>query len=183
MVNNSLLFLVGFSGSGKSTIGPLLAEKLKIKFVDLDELTARKERMTVSDIFRKKGEKAFRQAEIKALRDLILNRKSQMVVALGGGTFQNPKTRKITNENGLSIYLSCSRREIYNRLKDNTNRPLLKVKPQKNETEKQALLKRINSLLNQRIKNYNKAAIRVSTSEKNINKIINEIIRKIPKYQ
>lgn len=173
------MYLVGFSGSGKSTIGPLLAEKLKMKFVDLDELVARKERMTISEIFQKRGGRTFRRSEIKALKDLILNGKFQMVVALGGGAFQNPQNRKIISESGISIYLSCSRREIYNRLKDNADRPLLRANPQKNETEKQALLRRIKFLLNQRVKNYNQATVRISTSGKNINKIVNEIIRKI----
>ena len=151
------LFLIGFSGSGKSTIGPLLAKKLKVRFIETDSLMEKQTRITISELFAKKGERYFRRLESEIIRKLVSTR-GHCVIALGGGVFANPANRKLISNAGTTIYLSCSVREIYRRLKNKTDRPLLKG----TRTEK---LNQIKSLLDRRLVSYQLADIRISTSD------------------
>lgn len=158
------LFLVGFSGSGKSTIGPLLARLTRCSFCDLDTGIARAAGMSISDIFGKMGEKSFRALE-KGLLTLELKRRTRpTVLALGGGAFQDREIRQITQQAGVSIYLSCSKAELFRRLKDKTDRPLLQVRPRSGQTLRQARIARIGRLLESRKANYLRADLTVSTT-------------------
>ncbi len=116
------IFLIGFMGSGKSTIGKLLAQRLGWQFVDLDEEIVRHEGMPIEQIFALQGEPYFRRIEGMLLESLLPLR--QTVIALGGGTpAQEPVWRVL--QQGLVVYLRCHPDELFRRLKDDNTRPML----------------------------------------------------------
>lgn len=165
------IVLIGFSGCGKSTIGPQLARKLKLKFVDTDQLIEKQEKKTISEIFKTDGERYFRAIESKVLEKVIAIKK-RSVIALGGGGFQKPANRKLVLENALVIFLSCNQKELYRRLSQKTDRPLL--------PRSAFLLKeKIRRMLAKRINNYQTADLIVSTTDKTIREVVAEITGKI----
>jgi shikimate kinase len=173
------IFLVGFSGSGKSTLGPLLARRLGAEFYDADTLVGQKAGKTIDAIFSDDGEDTFRRLETQVINELINRNEPRMVIALGAGAFEKRKNWNIVKQRGIIIYLSCSLREIYKRLKKNTDRPLLRVSPAKGETQRQAVLKRIKNLLCQRRQTYTQANLIISTTSKSIDETVSQLLRKI----
>jgi shikimate kinase len=120
------VFLVGFMASGKSSVGQELARRLDWDFVDLDARIESRERQTISEIFRDRGEPGFRVAETSALRDLTESLERDTVVALGGGTFAHPNNRELMRP-WTSIFLETPLDELWRRsLEDATKRPLRK---------------------------------------------------------
>jgi shikimate kinase len=118
------LFLVGFMGAGKSTIGPLLARRLNWEFCDLDEQIEEEQKCSVREIFRLQGESRFRDLEAAALR-----RTTQMesiVVALGGGAFTFFQNQEMVRQLGLSIFLDCPLDVALRRCTVNQERPLFR---------------------------------------------------------
>ena len=91
------IYLCGFMGCGKSTIGKLLAQKTGLKFTDLDDYIEKTEKMSIPEIFASKGESYFREKEAKAVKDLSAE---NSVVACGGGTIINDNSARIARENG-----------------------------------------------------------------------------------
>ncbi len=122
----SHLFLAGFAGSGKTTIGKIVARKLKRHFVDLDKFVEKLAQQTITQLMEKKGEPAFRRLESQALARLCDTLKSPTVISLGGGTLLALKNRRVVAQHGISIYLKCSRQELVSRLGKSYDRPLLK---------------------------------------------------------
>lgn len=175
------IFLIGFSGSGKSTIGPLLANKLKARFYDTDNLIEAKARKTISNIFELSGETVFRQLESNVIMNLTKDRKQNRVIALGGGAFQISRIRARVRESGLSVYLSCSLRELYRRLKEKDDRPLLHGHKGKNPLSRQVILNRMSRLLLKRRSNYTKADIRISTTNRTVAEVVRMLSKKIAK--
>lgn len=175
---NRHIVLIGFSGSGKSTIGPLLAAKLKRTFIDIDQRIERQTGSTIEDIFKRGGEKAFRRYEAKTVTEVVGKGRAS-VISLGGGAFESSDIRKIVRERGLVIYLSCSRREIYRRLKDKQDRPLLDVTPLHGQTVREARLAVIGSLLKKRLANYRTADLVISTTGKSPALIVRQLCRQI----
>lgn len=117
-------FLVGFMGSGKSTIGKLLSERLNIKHFDLDDVIQKQENKSISEIFAIKGEDYFRILEKKYLNQLMI--KDQFIISTGGGTPIHNNMIDLMQKNGRCIYLKCSSEILFNRLKKNKNkRPLI----------------------------------------------------------
>lgn len=109
------VFLVGFMGSGKNTVGQELARRLAWDFVDLDARIEARERQTVPEIFRLQGEPAFRLAETSALRDLLTNSLERpVVVALGGGAFAQENNRKLLGP-WASVFLDAPPQELWQR--------------------------------------------------------------------
>jgi len=110
-------------GVGKSTIGILLSEKLKMPFEDLDSKIEKRESLTINEIFNLKGEEYFRKIEeIESLK--IISEKGK-VIALGGGTFVNSKVRKSIKDSCFSVWLDLPSEKIFDRVKKNKVRPLL----------------------------------------------------------
>ncbi|MCM1505773.1 MAG: shikimate kinase [Ruminococcus flavefaciens] len=117
------IFLCGFMGCGKSTIGQILAKKLGCGFCDTDELVVKNQGMTIPEIFSQKGEPYFRTVEAETVKSLC---GKNTVVACGGGAMQNSDTAKAVSENGGTIvYLNVTFEECYNRIKGDTNRPIV----------------------------------------------------------
>ncbi len=117
--------LIGYMGSGKSTVGRLLAEQMNLPFIDLDKLIESHEQMSVADIFRKRDEAYFRQLESKMLKE-ILNLENDFVLATGGGTPCFFDHMNLLNERSVTVYLRCSSEVIESRLKETyEDRPIL----------------------------------------------------------
>jgi shikimate kinase len=119
------IFLVGFMGSGKSTLGRKLAKLLGYEVVDLDKLIELEVGMSISDYFQHHGEDAFRQLEYDMLRNMIYPDK--VVFATGGGTPCYFDTMEWMNRSGVTIYISLNVSALVNRLKNaKSDRPLIK---------------------------------------------------------
>ncbi len=119
------IILTGFMGTGKSTIGKLLAEKLNRSFVDTDVEIVRQAKKTIPEIFERDGEAAFRQLERRVCRFLAGQR--GYVIATGGGMLVDEGNRVVMLASGLVICLNASPEAIHQRLRtDETERPLLK---------------------------------------------------------
>ena len=116
------IFLVGPMGSGKSSIGRLLASKLNLHHFDLDSKIEKHENMTISSIFTKHGEEYFRNLESSMLQKL--SREHEFVMSTGGGCIMRDSNLSILRH-GLVIYLRISIDEQYNRVKNRKHRPLL----------------------------------------------------------
>jgi shikimate kinase len=118
------VFLVGFMASGKSRVGQELARRLDWDFVDLDTRIESRERQTIPEIFRDRGESGFRLAETSALRDLIELLEHETVVALGGGAFAQATNRELLKP-WPSAFLEAPATELWQRsLTDGVDRPL-----------------------------------------------------------
>jgi len=171
------VFLIGFSGSGKSTVCIQLAHLLKAAFFDTDALIEKRERRTITEIFADDGERRFRQLEFREVTNLLHGKRRRKVIALGGGALTNPVTRKVVLSNGIIVYLSCSVREIYRRMKGMTDRPLLNVTPRDGETLRDAHFRRIHRMLDRRQPQYRQADLVYSTTNKQPGQAARDIYR------
>lgn len=118
------IVLIGFMGSGKSTVGRALADELNMGFLDTDEYIEEQAGMTISEIFDKKGESEFRKLETETLIKLC-NSLSNTVISTGGGMPLRTENSRLLKELGRVFYLSAANRVIYDRVKEDTKRPLL----------------------------------------------------------
>lgn len=116
------IFLVGFMGCGKTTVGRATAALLACGFVDLDERIEAHEKMEISRIFEERGEPYFREAEIRVLASLELS--APKVVALGGGTFAFPRNIELVRRLGVSVFLDCPLELLIARCEAFQHRPL-----------------------------------------------------------
>jgi len=124
------LFLAGFMGSGKTTVGRLLADEFGWQFVDLDEVIEKAEGAPIGDIFAKHGEPEFRRIEHEALRAEIraAERGQPRVVALGGGAFAEARNRNMLLTMGTVIWLDAPIDVLLARVENETHRPLARDK-------------------------------------------------------
>jgi shikimate kinase len=120
------IFLVGFMGSGKSTVGRALAEELGWGFADLDEDIEKREGISIVEIFDTRGETEFRRAETAALRERVrlVEGGKPWVVALGGGAFLSEENFQMVSNNGVSVWLDCAFSTVERRLAGHAHRPL-----------------------------------------------------------
>jgi len=140
------LILIGFMGSGKSTVGSELAKALEMNFVDTDHYIENKENMEIKEIFAQKGEKYFRKIESKYVKEI--SKMNNTVISTGGGVVASETNMTLLKRNGYVIYLDCTVECIYNRVSKRNTRPLL------NNVEN--LRARIIELLDARLDNYKK---------------------------
>ena len=163
MESKKNLVLLGFMGSGKSTIGSLLAIKLNLDFIDVDHQLEKEEGISISKIFAVKGEKYFRKIEEKiSIKLLKLNNK---VISLGGGGFINNNIQGIVLKDSVSFWLNWKNSTLVNRIKRNKKRPLTI-----NANEKQ-----LKKLIKERSEVYYKANYKIDCE--NLDK--NEKVQKI----
>ena len=161
------LVLLGMMAVGKSTIGKIVAKKQNLKFIDTDLNIEKKRSMKISEIFKGKGEKFFRLLEEKEVLESL--KKSECVIALGGGAFMKKTVRDKILKYSVSIWLDTNLRTLNKRVKWNKKRPLLDLDEEDNQikiNKLHAVRKNIYKLANYRINCDN-------LSKKNIaNKII-----------
>ena len=119
--------LIGYMGSGKTTVGRLLAGVLSYDFEDTDNMIVEREGRPISDIFAKDGEPYFRRLETDRLNDLSNNGLNGTVLSTGGGLPVDKKNRPILKKIGKVIYLRARAESLYMRLKEDKGRPLLET--------------------------------------------------------
>jgi shikimate kinase/shikimate kinase/3-dehydroquinate synthase len=123
MKSKENLIFLGMMGSGKSSIGSLVAKKLQLNFIDVDNEIETELGLSIKKIFETKGENYFRKFEEKiTLKKLKLN---PVVISLGGGAFTNRNIRKEVIKNHLSFWLNWSDEILVNRIKNSKKRPLV----------------------------------------------------------
>ncbi len=159
------IILVGFMGTGKSSIGKLLSEELNWNFVDTDTLIEQSAGMTISEIFQQKGESKFRDMESDILETVLS--KDNQVVATGGGIVLREENIKKIKENGLMIGLTASPQIILARTGKKKTRPVLGDKP---------TLDRVKEILNFREPLYAQADYTVDTSRISKDQIVKLIL-------
>jgi shikimate kinase len=147
---NTRIFLIGFMGSGKSTLGAQLARSIGYQFIDMDHLIEETAEMSIPEIFNEHGEEVFRKWEHDILVELC--RRNKLVISTGGGAPCHSGIMDIMNTNGTTVYLKLSPEALKSRLiHSRTERPLIKGK---SESE---LLDFIKSLLEKREEFYTRA--------------------------
>lgn len=115
------IYLCGFMGCGKTTVGKVLAKRMDMQFVDLDEYLIEQENMSIPEIFVKHGEAHFRRLEAKYIKLL----KDGFVVATGGGAIINKSTAEYARKSGKVIFIDTDFNLCYERIKGDNNRPLV----------------------------------------------------------
>jgi shikimate kinase len=120
------IYLVGFMGSGKSTVGRSLAHRLGWSFFDIDAEIERAENLPISEIFAARGEAEFRRIEMEMVCQHVrwIERGRPAVVALGGGAFAVPATRQLLRDHGVSVWLDCPFETVERRVAQDPGRPL-----------------------------------------------------------
>lgn len=119
------LILIGLMGSGKTTVGKLLAKQLHKTFVDCDEEIQRRTGVTIPHIFDVEGEAGFRQRETAALEELV--QRSDIVLATGGGAPLSAINRELLKQSGIVVYLKSNVHDLWHRTRHDHNRPLLQT--------------------------------------------------------
>ena len=119
----SNLILVGFMGSGKSTVGRLLAEKLEMKFLDTDLEIEKEQNKSVQAIFSEKGENYFRQLENDMSKKL--STVNNAIISTGGGIILNNENINFLKKDGVVFFLDVPKKNLYKRLSNSSGRPLL----------------------------------------------------------
>ena len=159
------LVLTGMMGVGKSTIGKLLSEKLKMKFIDTDELIEKEEKMSIKKIFDLKGEAYFRTLEKKI--SLANLESKNTIISLGGGTFIDQNIREKVLKSCISFWLDVDLNILISRIKDSSKRPLL---------EKNNLKISMEQIYKKRKSSYNLANYRINCNNFNKKIIVKEIL-------
>lgn len=164
MKNN--IILTGMMGCGKTTVGYELSKLLPdYKYIDIDLEIEKSQQKKISDIFLQHGETFFRILETDKIKKFLESEKQ--IISTGGGAFENPENRKLMKENGIVIYLKATPEEIFNRIKNETHRPLLR---------KDFSVEKIELIMKNREKNYKKAQIIIDTTGKTAHTVAQEII-------
>ena len=164
--NGVNLYLVGFMGTGKSTIGRRVAEELKMTFVDSDNAIEKVAGMRVSEIFEKHGEAHFRTLEREFVDDG--HPAGGTVVACGGGLIVQPGMLELLQTKGVIVCLVASEETILNRVSGNRNRPLLNVEDQS---------KHVHELLKEREPIYKRVNTRIMTDHRPVSSVVIHLIR------
>lgn len=161
------IVLIGFMGCGKSTIGVRLSYRLRRCLTDTDKLIERQENRSISDIFAQDGEEYFRQLETQVLEKLAQNAHHQ-IISLGGGTPVREENRPLMKKIGTVVYLRIKPETVYERLKNDTTRPLL---------QGENPLQKIKELLGQRNSIYEACAdVIVDVDDLDIGSVLNRVL-------
>tara|TARA_E500000178_G_scaffold79548_1_gene77834 strand:+ start:201 stop:689 length:489 start_codon:yes stop_codon:yes gene_type:complete len=152
-------------GAGKSTIGKIIAKKLRYEFIDVDKIIEQKEGTSINLIFKNKGEEHFRKIEYE--QTLSELKKDNSVISLGGGAFLNNTIRKSVKKLSISFWLDVSVDELIKRLKKNKRRPML---------FRQNTSDLVKKIYFDRKKTYNEADFRIKCKSLKSEEIVNKIL-------
>jgi shikimate kinase len=155
-------------GTGKTTAGKLLADDLKMKFVEMDSIIEEREEMSIRKIFEERGEVYFRRLERGLVREL--SSEEGLIISTGGGVVLNQENITDFEKNGINICLNAEPEEIYKRVKNEKHRPLLDVEDPPSK---------IKELLEYRKQFYGKIKIQIDTTGKNVKEVVEEIKKSI----
>ena len=162
-----IFYLIGMMGSGKSSVGKLLANKLQFSIIDIDKEIEKNEKLSIKEIFEKKGENYFREIESKYL----LRKRKLAVVSCGGGIILNKKNREFLKTSGYTIYLKSSISTLEKRLLNENGRPLLS-----NDNLKETLI----NIYSKRKTLYTSAAnTTIITDRRSVKEVCELIIKKL----
>jgi len=158
------IYLVGFMGAGKTSVGRVLAPQLGWCFVDMDEEIEKAEKMAVREIFARLGELHFRQLESDHLKRI--SAKPNAVVALGGGAYVDPENRRLADSGGVTVWLKVSFDNVVHRVTMDGTRPLFGTPD------------RAKHLYEDRLAAYSRARIHVSTDDRKPGEVANDIVER-----
>ncbi len=167
MIHKNII-LTGFMGTGKSSVGRVLADRLGYRYCDLDALIVAAAGSSINEIFARHGEAHFRRIEAEMVRSIA--NMSGLVVATGGGAVLDPENRRQLRAAGFVVNLTAPAAEIFKRLQGENERPLLK---------EEKSLEKIGVMLQEREPFYADADIRIDTTGKSVEDVVAEILRAI----
>jgi len=162
------IVLIGFMGSGKSMIARELGKRLNAEVIATDLLAETSQKLTIHEIFRSKGEAYFRDLETEIIKEVALRR--GIIIDCGGGVVLRKENLKLLKANGIVFYLQATPEVIYQRIKHETHRPLLKTPDP---------LGCIKKLHQQRLPLYNQADYVIDANDASIEGPVVEILKKI----
>ncbi|MDB3897639.1 shikimate kinase [Candidatus Pelagibacter sp.] len=165
MKSKKNLVFLGMMGSGKSSIGSLIAKKLQLNFIDIDNVIENELGLSIKKIFETKGENYFRKFEEKTTLKKL--KSSSTVISLGGGAFSNKEIRKEVIKNHISFWLNWSDDILLNRIKNSKKRPLAF-----NSSENEII-----DLIKKRSNIYSKALYKIECDNLTKNEIVKEILK------
>lgn len=168
------VYLTGFMGSGKSTVGPILANTIGYGFVDLDREIEEAEGVTVAEMFRLRGEEYFRRREQEAIAKL--SREPGRVIALGGGALVDPRNFETVITTGILVYLRLPKDVLMKRLEHREDRPLLRD-TSGDRLPKRELHERFDALYRVREPLYAKADVILDADERHVGVTVDRLAR------
>ncbi|TBX80032.1 shikimate kinase [Bacillus mycoides] len=160
------IYITGYMGAGKTTIGKALSKELHMEVVDTDQKIEEQKEKAIRHIFAEEGEMVFREYESEMLRSLPVQ---NVIITTGGGIIEREENRKWMKENGTVVYLYCDPHVIAARLREDTTRPLFQKK------DIAAFVTKFES----RRAYYEEADIHIDTTNKSVKQIMNELKQKI----
>ncbi|HYH04649.1 MAG TPA: shikimate kinase [Bacillota bacterium] len=164
------IVLIGFMGTGKSSLGRLLAEELGYQFIDTDQIIEERQQRSIAEIFRSDGEAGFRKLEAELAQELRMA--DRLIVATGGGFPLNPENIRAVRDNGIVIALTATPEAIYQRVVREQHRPLLVEGDP---------LERITALLEARNGIYQNSDLTIDTTGKSLTEMATAIIVELRK--
>ncbi len=163
------VYLIGFMGTGKSTVASSLSKFLPFQVIEMDDTIERLEEKKISEIFESKGEEAFRTMETSLLR--VLSSQNNQIISCGGGIVLKEENIELMKKTGTVCLLWASAKTVYNRLSEDTSRPLLQNKKSVEE---------IQTMMNSREKYYRNAAdITVDVDEMTPEAVASELVKEL----
>lgn len=171
-IKNKNIVLTGFMGTGKTTVGYILASSLKRTLIDTDQMIEEKTGLTVSQIFVQHGESYFRDLESELILKLKQYRPGSLVIATGGGAVLRGRNLKILSENGVIIALTASPSAILRRISKTNQRPLLAG---------EGAVEKIKTKLREREQYYRQCSFQLDTTGRTPQQVAREIIAFIKK--
>ena len=159
------LALIGFMGTGKSSVGRIVAAQLHYEFLDTDELIEKRAGKSITQIFAQEGEPAFREVERKLVAEMTEWRKK--VISTGGGLAANAANLESLKQHALVVCLWASPESIWQRVRNQTHRPLLQGPD---------ALAKIRALLEERTPFYRQADVLVNTGMRSIREVTQQVL-------
>jgi shikimate kinase len=156
------IYITGFMGAGKTTVGKLLGHHLNFSVYDTDHYIEEKLQNPIPMIFEKSGEDYFRSQEKVALQELPIR---NVVITTGGGIILQKENRDWMKDNGLLFYLHCDFNVLWDRIQNDSNRPLANSRP----------MNEVRELFQKRLPLYREAEIIIDTTLKSVDHVINEM--------